>query len=317
MKPKVSRGLKNRITTMRLDPSSKPIRATIKLQNNCLRARRIALGLTALEIAEKIGIPYHSYLRLENMRQSPIVERDGDPWRKNAQKLASFYHVLPENLFPQVVLAVDDPVSSREFDESEIQALLPDYMRRQSLGPEELISHNQLRGAVTKTLKALKPMEIEVVKRHYGLDTGIGRNVNQVGDEVGRSGTRVKQIHDRAIDKLRRLVPVYMGLPVLAPTDLGEGVKCFHHNLGQIDEIPDPSIPFCMNVLLYVPDPSVNAGGLEKLRFQCEDAEILEWSADRSGLSVHPRLLKIMIVYGPSGDVLRIKPGAHEPWREP
>jgi transcriptional regulator with XRE-family HTH domain len=298
---------------MKLDPATKPILATIKLQNNCLRARRVALGLTSREISEKIGISYHSYLRLENMRQSPISIRDGEPWRKSAKKLASFYQILPENLFPQVVLAVDNPVAEREFDESEIQALLPEYMRRAALGPEEILSQNQLRGAVTKTLKALKPMEIEVVKRHYGLDTGIGRNVKQVGDEIGRSGTRVKEIHDQAIRKLKKLVPVSMGLPVLAPNDLGKGVRCFYHNLGKIDVTPDPSLPFTMNVLLYVPDPSVDSAGFERLRFQGRETGILERAADLSELSIHPRLLKILIM-SPHGAVMKLKTGPKEPW---
>jgi transcriptional regulator with XRE-family HTH domain len=311
MKPKVSRYLKNQIAEMRLGQESKPILATIKLQNNCLRARRVALGLSSREIAARIGISYLSYLRLENMRQSPLGVRAGEHWRENAKKLANFYRVLPENLFPQVVLEVDKPVTSREFDESEIQSLLPDYMRREALGPEEVMSRNQLRGAVTKTLRSLKPMEIEVVKRHYGLDTGIGRTVNQVGREIGRSGTRVKQIRDIAIRKLGSLVPASMSLPILAPNDLGEGVRCIYHNLGEIDEPPDPSIPFTMNVLLYMPDPDDK--GLEMLRFQGKQVGILEQAADLGGLSVHPRLLKIMIV-SPDGNVQRLKGGAKAPW---
>ena len=308
-----SDGREKQIGKMRLDSGSKPIRATIKLQNNCLRVRRMALGLTSREISERIGISYYSYCKLENMHRSPLNVREGEPWTENARKLASFYQVLPENLFPQVVLDVDEPVTSREFDESEIQALLPDYMRRVALGPEEILSHNQIRGAVAKTLKSLSPMEIEVVKRHYGLDTGIGRNVSRVGEEIGRSHTRVQQIHDQAIVKLRKLVPRSMSLPVLAPNDLGLGVRCFHHNLGKIDEPPDPSLPFTMNVLLYVPDPSSDGVGFERLRFRGVGAGRLEKAADLSGLSVHLRLLRIMI-WAPDGKAVRIKSGRGEPW---
>ena len=305
---------KSLIANMKLDPATKPIRATIKLQNNCLRARRVALGLSAREIAEKIGISYHTYLRLENMHRGPISVREGQPWLDGAVKLAKFYQVLPEHLFPSVVLAVDKPVSSREFDESEIQALLPDYMRRESLGPEEIMSHNQLRGTVTKALRMLKPIEVEVVKRHYGLDSGTGRNLTQVGREIKRSVTRTSQILNRAICKLGKQVPRDMTLPIPAPNKLGQGIRCIRHNLGHISELLDPDIPWVMNVTLSMPDSS--SVKFEELQFQGNTSQDLAKAADDSALSTHLRLLKITIG-NQHGSVMMFKGGRNADWTWP
>ena len=303
---------KELLAKLKLDPATKPIRATIKLQNNCLRARRVALGLTTHEIARKVGISYGTYIRLESMKDNPLSVREGEAWKRAAVLLAKFYQVLPENLFPSVVLAVEKSTTEREFDEEEIQALLPDYMRRQALGPEEIMAQNQLRGTVTKVLGLLKPIEQEVVKRHYGLDSGTGRNLTQVGKEIGRSVTRVSQIHDRAIGKLGSVIPTMMQRPPLAPNVLGWGIRCIHHNLGRINRYPDDDIPLLMDVVLDLPDP-VSGSAAEYLQFEGREVWELIRAADTSSLSTHPRLLKIDIV-DRKGNILRRKEGPGGEW---
>lgn len=301
---------------MKLDPATKPIRAIIKLQNNCLRARRMALGLSTHEIAERVGISYSTYLCLENLKRRPLDTRlEEETWTKAAEKLASFYQVLPENLFPLVVLAVDKPVTSREFDESEIQALLPDYMRNEALGPEEAISQNQLRGTVTRALKMLKPTEEEVVRRYYGLDSGTSMLSTQIGEEIGRTRSRVDQILNKAIHKLRRVVPNRLTLPPLAPDELGHGTRCIRHNRRNIHEAPDPGLPFTMNVQLNMPDPDSHPQ-IECLQFQGLTVQMLIDAADSSTLSTNLRLLTISI-FDRYGHVRRQKEGSHGAWTIP
>ena len=304
------------IANLRLDPATKPIRATIKLQNNCLRARRMALGLSTHEIADRVGLSYNTYLRMEGMKQSPLSSvKDGQGWKESAQKLARFYRVLPENLFPSVVLAVDQPVTSREFDESEIQALLPDYMRRESLGPEEIMTQNQLRGTVTRTLRQLKPIQAEVVKRYYGLDTGTNQGFGEIAQEIGMSRERIRQIHDCAIGKLHKVVSDETILPALAPNELGWGTRCVLHNLGRIKATLDPVFPLIMKVQLSMPDPSSGGPPFEVLQFQGKTAWTLMKAADSCLLSTHPRLMTIDITNHER--VLRHKEGPKGDWTVP
>ena len=302
------------IANLRLDPATKPIRATIKLQNNCLRARRMALGLSTHEIAERVGLSYGTYLRMEGMQQSPLSSvKDGQGWKESAQRLARFYRVLPENLFPSVVLAVDQPVTSREFDESEIQALLPDYMRRESLGPEEIMTQNQLRGTVTRTLRQLKPIQEEVVKRYYGLATGTGQGFGEIAQEIGMSRERIRQIHECAIGKLRKVAADETILPAFAPNELGWGTRCVHHNLGRIKVELDPTFPLIMKVRLSMPDPSSGGPLFEDLQFQGKTEWTLMRAVDSCSMATNPRLLAIDIA-DRDGKILRRREGPGGDW---
>ena len=167
----------------------KPIRVTVKLQNNLLRARREELQLGCQKLAKKAKISYGLYLNLENMRTSPLRKKvkDGkDAWKVSALKLAKFHRMLPEQLFPSVILAVERSVAEREFDEAEIEALLPAYMKREALGPEEGMMEKQLQETVADTLKLLRPIEAEIVRSRYGLD---GAEQKKTASSWGKSTT--------------------------------------------------------------------------------------------------------------------------------
>jgi len=56
---------------------------------------------------------------------------------------------------------------------------------------------------VQSCLNALSPREAYILRARFGLDTGAGRTLEDIGRELQLSRERVRQIEGRALEKLR------------------------------------------------------------------------------------------------------------------
>jgi RNA polymerase sigma factor (sigma-70 family) len=184
----------------------KSIRMIVRLHNNQLRARREALGLSRKALADKVGVNVSTYGQLENLRELP--RQKNEAWRSIATKLAVFYHVLEEDLFPEIVQAVRRPEVSRDLDEAEVFALLPESMRMAALGPEktELEEERQrlLLEGIDSALASLTDREERIIRSRFGLGhTGAAQTLREVGEAESVSRDRIRQIEAKALRKLR------------------------------------------------------------------------------------------------------------------
>jgi RNA polymerase primary sigma factor len=57
---------------------------------------------------------------------------------------------------------------------------------------------------VRSSLQALTPREAYIVRARFGLDTGEGRTLEDIGKALQLSRERVRQLEARALEKLRR-----------------------------------------------------------------------------------------------------------------
>ena len=188
----------------------KTFELTMRIRNNLLKQRRIDLNLSARALSEQVGIPYSSYVQLENMREPPLRERKrgrrGMHWSNIALKLAEFYRCMPEDLFPSAVLAVAHPVVVKKLEAQElcpllgsqcdgtVQALPPSSAERTEKLIEiiELIEH-----------AGLTPREDKVISMMLGLHSGISATLDEVALEYGVKKERVRQIQEEALRKIR------------------------------------------------------------------------------------------------------------------
>jgi DNA-directed RNA polymerase sigma subunit (sigma70/sigma32) len=183
----------NTTTETQLIQNIKPIRMQVKLQNNLIKQRRESLGLGTKEMAEKIGITYDRYLRLENMRASPKGKHR--EWLESAEKVATYFHVLPEDLFPDVITAVKQPTTETVLDEEEIRALMSaNYM--QAVNPVEALEQKQLESSIDKALRGFSMRERIVLKGRLGLD-GEVKTYQELAVLLKLSVERIRQIEHR------------------------------------------------------------------------------------------------------------------------
>jgi RNA polymerase sigma factor (sigma-70 family) len=172
------------------------IELEMRLRNNRLKQRRRELCLSGPQIAEQIGICYGVYIALESMRRSPLG-KTGE-WRPVAMQIAKFHGASCEELWPDSVLSVTNPVVRREIDARDMLALLDP----ESHDPERLLAQKEDAEGISRALDNLSARESDIiVGRFYD-----GLTYEQVGARLhGRiSGERVRQIERNALRKLQR-----------------------------------------------------------------------------------------------------------------
>ena len=71
--------------------------------------------------------------------------------------------------------------------------------------PEEIVTKNLLHEQVQDMLDELPPREARVLRLRYGVPNGEERTLQEVGDKMGLTRERVRQIETQALVRLRRL----------------------------------------------------------------------------------------------------------------
>jgi len=83
----------------------------------------------------------------------------------------------------------------------ELVELLPDS---QSPDPELEVEHGELRRVIEEFLKELSPREERVLRLRFGLDGGQPLNLREIGERLGVSRERIRQLQEQAFRKLYR-----------------------------------------------------------------------------------------------------------------
>ena len=97
-------------------------------------------------------------------------------------------------------------------DGTVLQDILEDTQTPQ---PEVLVAAAQVRRGVDACLSSLTPREASIVRWRYGLDAYEPQTLQEIGDVLGISRERVRQLEKQAFAKLRQL-PQRAGLAELA-----------------------------------------------------------------------------------------------------
>jgi RNA polymerase sigma factor (sigma-70 family) len=173
----------------------------IKLRNNHLVAFREALGWSAPEMARQVGLEYNIYIRYECLHRSPVSRYGG--WKESALRLAQYVGLSPAELWPDVIQKV---VKSKvQLKMTGEQALALAGMEPKALpSPEECAIASECRTMLHTVLEELSPRERVVIKKRFGINSNEEtQTLEEVGDELGISRARVRQVERRALYKLR------------------------------------------------------------------------------------------------------------------
>ncbi len=87
-------------------------------------------------------------------------------------------------------------------EDSESSELI-DFLESPGVLPEESVSNGLFRQDLTNMLERLTPQQKNVLTLRYGLQDGVPRTLASVGEEIGISRERVRQIERQALTSLR------------------------------------------------------------------------------------------------------------------
>lgn len=120
-----------------------------------------------------------------------------------ADEIAAEMNITPDKV-RQIVGAAQQTVSLEMPIGEEEDASLGDIIEdRNTLAPSEAASQQLLKEEVINMLEGLTPRERRVIELRYGLEDGYNRTLAELGDELGVSRERVRQIEAEALTKLR------------------------------------------------------------------------------------------------------------------
>jgi RNA polymerase primary sigma factor len=165
---------------------------------------RQAITRSIAEQARTIRLPVHMHDRIGKMlraRHKLTQSLGRDP---TAEELASVLNTSPGKVqriieMARVPLSLDTPTNF------EGDSVLGDFIEDEEAStPDELAAQNLLREQFEEVFKTLPPREVHILKLRYGLMDGKTYTLMEVGEKIGVTRERVRQIEAQALQRLRR-----------------------------------------------------------------------------------------------------------------
>lgn len=183
---------------------AKIFRIESKIKNNRLYQLRVSKGLTQMDVAKALKMSHGTYLKYEGLKISPF-ERYGKGLKDSAIKIAKFFKVAPEVLFPDVLERVEQTSVVKYLDDKDLVALsnVEEKFLIEGNTPEAMMDKVSYYEGIDKALGTLTPREEKVLQMRFGLEGYEPHTFKEIASKFGRSADRIIQIEKKALRKLR------------------------------------------------------------------------------------------------------------------
>lgn len=177
----------------------------IQVRNNWLKARRRKLGLSQRELSRATGVSINVVAAFEALDADHLTSKRT---LEHAEKLASFFQVQVEDLFPpeRALLQATNVTRTlsgeqvRRMNAVAIRGLLPEA----GASPEELAEEHELQTTVREQIqRRLSPRQEWVICRRFGIGAK-EMTLQELSEDMNISVEMVRYIEMRALQKLKR-----------------------------------------------------------------------------------------------------------------
>ena len=163
-----------------------------------------AISRTIMDQGRTIRVPVHmveSISKVNKIKKELFQKLNREP---SQTEIANKLGISKEKLI-SIMKASQEPISLETPIGDEDDSALRDFITDENaVGPEEYVIDKSLKQDLNKTLSFLSEREQEVLKLRFGFGKDKTRTLEEVGNILGLSRERIRQIESEALRKLRR-----------------------------------------------------------------------------------------------------------------
>ena len=182
----------------------KDYRIEVKVKNNWLLKKIEAAGFDNVsQFCKKNKLCYNSVIKFANLKITPINSRG--KWNSLVVKMAAVLKCMPEDLFPPQHLKTALKKNKASFDVGieEVAGFLTGSQEDARPALEHILLDEAVE-TIEDCFRFLTPRQERIVRLRYGLTAdGEEKTLQEVGDLLGMTGSRVRQIEARALREMR------------------------------------------------------------------------------------------------------------------
>ncbi len=149
-----------------------------------------------------IRIPVHMSENINRYKRICKMFFQENGRNPNNEEVALLMNITVEKA-KEIEIASIEPVSFETPIGEEEDSTLGDFIAAETESTEEISEKWELKDAINKALGTLSIREAKVLKLRFGLEDGIPRTLEEVGNQFNVTRERIRQIEAKALRKLR------------------------------------------------------------------------------------------------------------------